>query len=384
MHDTIEPREPYRLFFPLGLVMAAIGVAPWILFHFGILSVYPNVFHGRMMFHGFLMAFISGFLMTAAPRMSGTEACRPSEAGAVLLLLGAQLFGAGNAKLSALLLAIHSAFLLFFVARRVFRRRQNPPSSFIYVPVGLLTALGGGLLLVFSDSLSPEWGRLGRLWAFQAFVLNLIIGLGSRLVPVLSRAPGALSPMEGGGAGWHRHLPPLILLNMSFVLEAFLESGLGLGLRALVLTWAAVTGLRVLAPMRPPTALGIALRVSVFSIFVPYYLMVFFPAHEIHWLHLSYAGGLGLMTLMVAVRVVLAHGGAGFQKETRAPGLIAAAALFAAAAFVRAFAPPWLPADSIAAYALAAVLWIMGLTVWWITLGRYVQQPFAIFKRWRS
>jgi uncharacterized protein involved in response to NO len=384
MHDTTEPREPYRLFFPLGLAMAAIGAVPWILFHFGALSVYPTVFHGRVMFHGFLMSFISGFLMTAAPRMSGTEACRPSEASAVLVLLAAQLFAAGNAKLSGTLFSLHAAFLLFFIIRRMSHRKQSPPSSFIFVPAGLATAFLGGLLLTFSDALPAEWGQLGRLLAFQAFVLNLIIGLGSRLIPVLSRAPGALSPMQGGGSRWSHHLPLLILLNLSFVFEVFVEKRTGLGLRALVLTWAAIASLRVFAPMNPLTALGIALRGATVFLFAPYYLMLFFPGAEIHWLHLTYIGGLGMMTLMVAVRVTLAHGGASFEKEVWSRGLAAAALMFVLAALLRALTPVWLPAESFKAFALAAALWIAGLLLWWLTLGRYLEKPLAIFKRWTS
>lgn len=381
MHDTTESREPYRLFFPLGLFMAVAGTLPWILLRFGMLSAYPVVFHSRVMFQGFLMSFISGFLMTAAPRMSGTEDCRPSEAGVVLLLLFTPLFVGGDAKLSAVFFSAHVAFLLFFILRRLLRRRQNPPPSFIFVPVGLVIALAGGLLLVFSEALAPEWGQLGKLWVFQAFVLNLIIGLGSRLIPVLSRAPGALSPMQAGRTGWTRALPVLILFNLSFVLEIFVEKRIGVGLRALVLTWAVVTSLRLLAPMKPWTFLGFALRAASILLFAPYYGMLLFPGAEIHWLHLTYIGGLGLMTLMVAVRVTLAHGGAGFEKEAWSPGLAAAAALFLVAAFVRALVPIGWPIDSLNAFAAAACCWIVGLSFWWMTLGRHLRHPFAIFRR---
>lgn len=381
MHDHSNPQEPYRLFFPIGLLLAAIGVAPWILFHFGMLSTYPSVFHGRVMFHGFLMAFISGFLMTAVPRMSGTDACRPFEATVVLLLLAAQLFWGGNSMLSAMIFSMHAAFLLFFVLRRSMRRRQNPPPNFLFVPVGLATALLGGLLLVFSDSLPDSWRELGKLWAFQAFVINLIIGLGSRLVPVLSRAPGALSPMQSGGTGSSRHWLLLVIFNLSFFVEAFADKPFGLGLRAVSLTWAAIVSLRLFAPMVPITALGVALRISALFLFVPYYLMLFVPGAEIHWLHLVYVGGLGLMTLMVAVRVVLAHGGAGFDKEAWSPGLAAAAVLMIAATLIRSVGPSLRPADSFASFALAAGLWLVALALWWLTFGRHVEKPFAIFKR---
>lgn len=381
MHDKVDLREPYRLFFPLGLFMAIAGTAPWILFQSGLLDMYPSVFHARVMFHGFLMAFISGFLMTAVPRMSGTEPCRPLEAAMVMILLSAQLILGTDPTLSALIFMSHSAALLIFVGRRVLKRSQNPPSIFLFVPVGLATAFAGGLLLALSPRIPPAWAELGRLWAFQAFVLNLIVGLGSRLIPVLSRAPGALSPTQGGGAGWRVHLPMLILFNLSFPLEAFVDIRGGVALRALTLTWAALDGLRLMAPLQPVTALGIALRVSTVFLFVPYYLMMFFPAGRVHWLHLTYIGGLGLMTIMVAVRVVLAHGGAGFDKEVRSPGLIAATAALLIATLVRTLLPLWDPSVSFQAFSLAGALWIIGTALWWMTLGRHIRSPFAVFRR---
>lgn len=380
MSHEIDSREPYRLFFSIGLLMAAAGVAPWIMIHAGLLTSYPNVFHARVMFHGFLMAFISGFLMTAVPRMSGTESCRPVEAALVLVLLTAQLLIASDTSLSAALFTCHAAVLLAFVARRVFRRRQNPPSVFLFVPVGLITAFIGGILLIFAKSLPAAWAKLGQLWAFEAFVLNLIIGLGSRLIPVLSRAPGALSPMQGGGS-WKSHLPLLALFNLSFPIQAFFDSQAGLTLRALTLTWAAFGSLRLVAPMRPITALGVALRVSTAFLFVPYYLMVLFPAGRIHWLHLTYIGGLGLMTIMVAVRVVLSHGGAGLEKEVRSRGLTAVAALLVVATLTRTIVPIWNPADSFLAFSAAGVLWILSLFLWWLTLGRHARAPFEVFRQ---
>lgn len=381
MHDHSDPREPYRLFFPLGLLMAAVGVAPWVLFHFGLLSSYPAVFHGRVMFHGFLMAFISGFLMTAVPRMSATEPCRPIEASVVLFLLGMQLAFGSSALASAAAFSAHAAFLLFFVLRRSMHRKQNPPPTFLFVPIGLVVALLGGLLLVFSDVLPNPLRELGKLWAFQAFVINLIIGLGSRLVPVLSRAPGALSPIQASQNGNSRHWIVLIGLNLSFLVEVFVDKQFGLGLRGLSLTWAAVIGLRVFAPMVPVTALGLALRASALFLVLPYFVMAVFPGAEIHWLHLVYVGGIGLMTLMVAVRVVLAHGGAGFEKEAWSPGLAAAATLMIAATLVRSLVPSWNPAGSFASYALAAVFWLIALGLWWITFGGHVKKPLAIFER---
>src|SRR5688572_11163431 len=61
--------EPFRIFFPLGLASAVIGLALWPLFIYGALPIYPSVMHTRLMIEGFMAAFIIGFLGTAGPRL---------------------------------------------------------------------------------------------------------------------------------------------------------------------------------------------------------------------------------------------------------------------------------------------------------------------------
>lgn len=359
--------------------MAVIGVAPWILFYSGTLETYPLVFHGRVMFHGFLMSFISGFLMTAVPKMSGTKACQPFDALAVLLLLLSQVLIGHEQIWSSLVFFFHIAFLLFFVLRRIVRRQQNPPATFLFVPFGLFSALFGAALMALADQLPAEWSALGRLLVFQAFVLNLIIGLGSRLVPVLSRAPGALSPMQAGqNQGWRQHLPLLVLFNLSFLVEAFLDKGAGVFLRAAALSYGVFVNLRIAAPMKPVTVLGIALRASALFLFLPYYLILIFPAYEIHLLHFVFIGGLGLTTMMVAVRVVLAHGGAGFEKEMWSKGVIAAAALLISASLLRSLAPLFFASQTFSIFAVAASLWLCGILSWYLTLGRHLKNPLGV------
>lgn len=384
MHEHLNPREPYRLLFPLGLLLAAVGIAPWIFFYLGLIPTYPVIFHSHLMFHGFLMAFISGFLMTAVPRMSGTAPCQPFEAIVVALLLAAQMVVGGHNLASSTLFTVHSAFLLSFVLRRIAKRRQNPPTTFLFIPAGLFAALLGGLLSILGDQLAPPLAELAKLLVFQAFVINLVIGLGSRLIPVLSRAPGALSPMQSGGGGMGSHLPLLVIFNLSFLVEVFIEKRFGIGLRAVSLTWAVVAGLRLFAAMTPPTMLGVALRLSSVFLVVPYYLILAFPEAQVQWLHLSYIGGLGLMTLMVAVRVVLAHGGVGFEKEQWSAGLAGVAALVMATALIRSIGPAWRSEESFAAYALAGILWLSALATWWMAIGRKIDKSFAIFRKENS
>src|SRR5215510_15562617 len=65
--------DPYRIFFPLGIILGVTGVAMWPLYYFAITASYSGRVHAYVQTDGFLYAFIAGFLLTAIPRFTGTE-----------------------------------------------------------------------------------------------------------------------------------------------------------------------------------------------------------------------------------------------------------------------------------------------------------------------
>ncbi len=381
-HSMSERPEPYRLLFPLGAALAAAGVLPWILLQAG-WNVSPNpvTTHGRLMFHGFLGSFAAGFLMTAVPRMSGTQPARRWETGPVFLLLLFQAAAAffGQERLAAAAMALASLQISFFILRRFARRRRTPPSMFLFVPFGLLSALAGTAWMAFGD---PAAGggvaAYAKKLAFEGFMLNLVVGLGSRLVPVLSRVQGALSPHQPGGPGLRSQLPALLLLNLSFPVEVFFSREAGQILRAAALLDALVRGFRVFAPVATPGFLGAVLRASAVFLCAPYALLPLFPSFERHLLHLAYIGGLGLMTLMVAVRVVLSHGGQPMDFELNGRSLGVVGFLLAATASTRALLPLIWPQWTFPIAAAAGIAWFAALLIWWGWVGRRIDRVLQV------
>src|SRR5215468_9465542 len=69
-----KPTDPYRIFFPVGIFLGVMGVSIWPLYYFGIIDSYSGRAHAFVQTDGFLYAFIAGFLLTAIPRFTGTEA----------------------------------------------------------------------------------------------------------------------------------------------------------------------------------------------------------------------------------------------------------------------------------------------------------------------
>src|SRR5215510_7928052 len=82
-------REPYRVFFPLGMLCGLAGVAIWPLYSFGITATYSGRAHALVQIFGFLYCFIAGFLLTAVPRFTGTQ---PPSFVTQLSLAGVLLF----------------------------------------------------------------------------------------------------------------------------------------------------------------------------------------------------------------------------------------------------------------------------------------------------
>ena len=73
MKLTSFAAEPFRLFFPLGILASFLGVLMWPAFFQGWIPFYPLEAHARMMVLGFGACFITGFLGTAGPRLLGSK-----------------------------------------------------------------------------------------------------------------------------------------------------------------------------------------------------------------------------------------------------------------------------------------------------------------------
>ena len=64
--------EPYRVLFPMGMLLAWAGVLHWFLHAVGVTPYYGSVFHSITQIQGFMMCFAVGFLFTMVPRRTGT------------------------------------------------------------------------------------------------------------------------------------------------------------------------------------------------------------------------------------------------------------------------------------------------------------------------
>src|SRR5690242_1279298 len=66
-------RDPWRLFFPLGVLLGWTGVLHWFFYAVGLSDAYRAVFHATAQIQGFLTCIAMGFLYTFIPRRTGTS-----------------------------------------------------------------------------------------------------------------------------------------------------------------------------------------------------------------------------------------------------------------------------------------------------------------------
>ena len=181
--------DPYRIFFPLGILLGIAGVSIWPLYHWGVTSGYSGRSHAFVQTDCFLYAFIAGFLWTAIPKFTGTAA--PSRAIQYFLasLLVAQLiafelqyFVAGH----LIFILAHATFIAV-VVRCFIKRQHPPPETFVFVGLGLFAGMVGAIINagIALQIVALELDLMGKRLLTEGMVLLLVLGVGGFLGPRL-------------------------------------------------------------------------------------------------------------------------------------------------------------------------------------------------------
>ena len=361
--------EPYRLLFPMGLGFALVGGAVWPLHALGAIP-YPGPLHATLMIQGFEQCFVVGFLLTAMPAFTHGPRCHPFElAVAVLALAGfgaAALLGAAAEAQIAFLLSL--ALLWSAGLRRIAGNERRPPEEFLFVALGLLLGVIGGVLLLAralaaGPVLPPRFPE--RLLSL-GMVLSLVVGVGSLLVPTFA---GMRDPLViPGVAGPHERRGRRILYGaviaafvLAFAAEAAGHPGVGMSLRATAVT---AMGLWVWKLVRLPRrdAPGWALWAAGWMVMAGLWAAALEPGHVIAALHVAFLGGFAVLTMGIGTRVLVSHGKHPLAIERRAldPWVLA---LLVCAIALRVTAE-FRPGQSVNWLAASATLWLVAWIRW--------------------
>lgn len=374
--------EPFRLFFPIGLLISVVGVSLWPLLHGEALKFHPGVCHARLMIQGFVGSFVIGFLGTAGPRLLDTPPFSLGEIGLLLacLLSGVTLHLCNSVLLGDLaFLALFLAFGLMLLVRAIWFRKDTPPPGFVLVATGLLAMLAGLTMLVIESSrgLTPNLHSFGyrfaRLLAYEAFLTLTIFGVAPFLLPrIFGKSSGHDFPETmSPNASWKRKnaFASLVALLMigGWALEAAGWIHVARIQQLLVGAIWISTQIPGLFRSESGGSLRWAIRTALLCLVVGLGVAALAPAYRIPLSHLLYVGGFGLITLCVATRVVFGHADRLELLEGRRIWIRALIWIVVIAAATRMSAEFW-PRILVSHHNYAATLWGIAAVIWAIAV----------------
>jgi uncharacterized protein involved in response to NO len=368
-------REPFRIFFPLGVLFAWIGIGHWLLYATGVTQTYSCLFHGLLQMQAFMMAFAVGFLLTAVPRR--TQSAPPSTleltAAVLALVTTAAAAISERWRLAEAAYAIVFVLLLQFAVRRFLGQRagRRPPAAFVLIPMGVLHGLGGAALIAASTAPhAPAWTMaLGRLLVEQGVFLCFAVGVGGLVLPLMDGAP----PPPDLGSSRRETRTALayaatgVLIFTSFLLEQWGWVRGGPLLRAAMVVVGFTLGGSAWHRPATPGVHRQLVWLAVWLMPVGLLISALWPDYRVPALHILFIGGFGLMAFAVATHVALSHLNLEAAALGRPPAVIVLGAAFLLSMFAR------LAADFSDSYfdhlAWAAAIWLTGSAVWLAFLG---------------
>ncbi len=376
---TLAAAEPFRIFFPLGLLLGSIGVALWPLFVWHQISFYPRDAHLRLMIEGLMGSFIIGFLGTAGPRLLDAPPFRRIE---TFLLLAGQLIAAAlhlNRERNAgdVVFVVTLILFLGFVGSRARSRQDLPPPNFVLVILGFVNAIVGIVLIFAARHVASGafLDQFGLLLLNQGIVLFPILGVGAFFFPKLLGG-GKPGPADLNIAMllWRKRalLAALtgVVLWISFALEAAEWTRTSAIVRgSTVLFYFAFQGHLFEKPSGPPF-LAHCFRFGGVLLILALFFPAILPTFRIANLHLAFIGGFTIILFTVSTRVVLGHSGQAHLFQKRLRFLIRALVLLIVAMLSRVAADFVLPARN-THLIYAALIWLAAAMVWaWALLPK--------------
>ncbi|MDD4972892.1 MAG: NnrS family protein [Bacteriovorax sp.] len=333
-------KEPYRILFPMGFIYLLWATLLWLpqIWNSG---TYPVLAHRYLMLNGFSASFIAGFLMTAVPKFSQTETAHSKE---IIFFISITLLGLlfaflDKENLSYAASALQAGLILFFLSRRVLKRKVNPPYSFVFIFVGLVLWIISALMGTFT--VSEAFKNLH----YEGAIASIILGVGSRLIPGIL---GHAEIIQTQRAHYESDKPFLLTVPFHFyamifffVMSYFLTGPIGIAIRAVIVVCVGFFYWKLYQVPKEKTALTWNIWISCWLILASFLLKAFWQDGLIHASHAFFFCGIVLLTLLIATRVLQSHG----PKDKRLENLkilyvVTILIIFAGATRVSAFLMP--------------------------------------------
>ncbi len=357
----------FRPFFLLGGYAAPALIAAWLLAWHGTpprLATYygPIHWHSHEMLFGYVVAVISGFLLTAVRNWTGQRTASGVPLGLLALLwLAGRLLPWAAAVPDGLQAAVDLAFLpaLAWALTGPLWAGTNRVNR-LFVPLLLAMAVANGL--VHAQALGWTTATAARgLDLMLDLVILLLVFVGGRVMPFFTeKAVHGAKPKQ---RAWVENLGFALLLLLGLlhlvgaprwlVGVAFIAAGLVQALRLWGWHHRQIWGIPILWVLYTGYAWLVAgLLLSGLSAFA-----LFPPSLATHALTV---GGAGVLTLGMMARVALGHTGRDLQTAT---AINIAFVLINLAAATRVLGPALWPAAYVGWILLAGLLWILAFAL---------------------
>jgi uncharacterized protein involved in response to NO len=361
--------EPFRLFFPAGLLLGMIGVSLWPLYYGGIISTYPAMAHARLMIEGLMASFIFGFLGTAGPRLTSAPHFSLTE---VMILFTLDLLAAGAhvgeahrvGDVCFVLCLLVFGWILF---KRFRGRKDNPPPNFVLVVLGLLSGIVGATLLAFSEEAQYSSAyQSGGALLNECFALLPILGVAPFFIGRLLDLPGSdLPESRVFSREWKRQAGFNAFIGAAIIASFLIETAGPSGAASWIRVAAIAVYLAARMPWRGRGFLADYLRAGLLFVLAGFTMMALWPHYRLGWLHTVFITGFNLIIFTVATRVVFGHSGNLDRLKTRLWFFIALSALLFLAMVSRITAE-LAPHARVIHLLGAAICWLIASLIWMI------------------
>jgi uncharacterized protein involved in response to NO len=305
------------------------------------------------MTHGFIGAFAVGFLGTMLPRRAGAEPLTALELAALAALLVGSTAAAwlDQHGVARLLFGGALLVLLRWVAFTALRRRAvlDMPPSFVLLPV----ALALGIASAFVPARAP---------VAQGMLLALVLALVPMLGPILATG----RPATASGPRW-----PYLCAGVALLAACALSPRAATGLRGLIALAIIAVSVR---PFERPGAHRRLFALALWAIPAGLIVAAVAPGARVSALHLTYLGGLALLTFAISTHVTLLHTGRD-ELALRSPWPVLAGGALIAAAAVARLAMMRATNHWFTLLFAAAALWLAATALWLAWLAPKLWRP---------
>lgn len=310
-------KEPYRIFFPLGIFYLFVGASLWLPTLTGSLDSYPIYAHKYFMLNGFVYSFMAGFIFTALPQFASSLAALKREVASFILvtLFGAfTVFFVVDAEQVTYFVSFLQAFiLLMFIVLRMRNKEENPPFMYLFLIVGFLLHAVFSLLHISMD--------ISR-WSINDLtpMTLVLMGVGGRLFPGVLGHKNIVKEQRQAyeqDKRWLLTIPVSLYLLVGIMLVSFfVKDSLSHVLQMFVIIIWGVQYCRINKFPVIRSSLTWGIWVSLWMIIFDVILGVVWPEGGIHASHLLFVGGFYSLIHFVATRVLRVHSGKGIELET--------------------------------------------------------------------